>query len=100
MAKSKSKKIHVFGHFKKKKKRKNSETATEQQPLKTVADLHLEVEEVAQTMKDNIVKIRDREGKLDVMVERGEVLREGANQFAVMTNRARRKMWLRAHRGL
>lgn len=101
MAKSKSKKIHVFTRFKKKKKKEKVEKEMEtqlQQPLKTVEDLHQEVEEVAQAMQQNIVKMRDREGKLEILVDKGERLEEEANQFAVMSSKARRKMWLRTHR--
>lgn len=101
MAKSKSKKIHVFKRFKKKKKKEKVETEMEtqlHQPLKTVEDLHQEVDEVAQAMHQNLVKIRDREGKLETLMDKGERLEEGANQFAVMTSKARRKMWLREHR--
>lgn len=92
MAKSKSKKIHVFKRFKKKKKKEKVETEMEtqlQQPLKTVEDLHQEVDEVAQAMHQNLVKIRDREGKLETLMDKGERLEEGANQFAVMTSKAR-----------
>ncbi|XP_061191563.1 synaptobrevin-like [Saccostrea echinata] len=99
MAKSKSKRIHVFKHFKKKKdKPETTREIQEKVPLKTVEELHQEVEGVALAMKDNIVKIRDREGKLEHLVEQGERLEAGAIQFSVMTKKAHRKMWLRAHR--
>ncbi|XP_048761597.1 uncharacterized protein LOC125670452 [Ostrea edulis] len=99
MAKSKSKRIRVFKRFKRKKeKRETSVQIQEQVPLKTIEDIHQEVEDVTKTMRDNIVKIRDREGKLEHLVEQGERLEGEANKFAVLTRKAHRKMWLRNHR--
>uniref|UniRef100_K1R3J3 Uncharacterized protein n=1 Tax=Magallana gigas TaxID=29159 RepID=K1R3J3_MAGGI len=49
----------------------------QRQPLKTVEDLHQEVDEVTQVMHQNLVKIRDREGKLDTLVDKSERLEEG-----------------------
>eukprot|EP00105_Crassostrea_gigas_P039320 XP_019923468.1 PREDICTED: synaptobrevin-like protein 5 isoform X1 [Crassostrea gigas] len=77
----KSRKIRVFTRFKKKKNEEEKveiEMETQlQQPLKTVEDLHQEVDEVTQVMHQNLVKIRDREGKLDTLVDKSERLEEG-----------------------
>nr|XP_034314822.1 uncharacterized protein LOC105329809 [Crassostrea gigas] len=91
----KSRKIRVFTRFKKKKNEEEKveiEMETQQrQPLKTVEDLHQEVDEVTQVMHQNLVKIRDREGKLDTLVDKSERLEEGTNQFAVVTSKARKE---------
>lgn len=39
------------------------------------------MEDVTKTMRDNIVKIRDREGKLEHLVEQGERLEGEASQY-------------------
>ena len=48
--------------------------ATVHQP--SVSSLRRQVDEVTEVMRDNVTKLRDREGKLDDLVEKGQELEE------------------------
>lgn len=66
---------------------------------KSVDDiLREQLEEVKEVMHLNLVKIRDRNGKLDDLVEKGNMLTGSCQQFKVVSNKVRQKQNLRLWR--
>lgn len=63
---------------------------------KSVDDiLREQVEEVKEAMHKNLLKIRDRNGKLDDLVEKGDTLTGSCAQFQMVSNKVVRKQKLR-----
>lgn len=61
-------------------------------------ELQSHVDEVQGLMQDNLIKIRDREGRLSVLKKKADNLEEAAGGFQKITRKAKRKMWLRRRR--
>lgn len=57
-----------------------------------------QIEDVREVMHLNMVKFRDRNGKLDDLVEKGEMLTASCQQFQVISNKVRQKQKLRLWR--
>ncbi|OWF40086.1 vesicle-associated membrane protein 3-like [Mizuhopecten yessoensis] len=60
---------------------------------KSLDELRDEAQEITDIMMDNMVKIRDREGKLDDLCEKAESLNASTEMFQRTSVRIRRKQW-------
>ncbi|XP_033752937.1 synaptobrevin-B-like [Pecten maximus] len=65
------------------------------QRTKSLDELREEAQEVTDIMMDNVVKIRDREGKLDDLCEKAESLNATTEMFQKTSVSIRRKQWLK-----
>ncbi|XP_033752924.1 vesicle-associated membrane protein 3-like [Pecten maximus] len=65
------------------------------QRSKSLDELREEAQEVTDIMMDNVVKIRDREGKLDDLCEKAESLNASTEMFQRTSVLIRRKQWWR-----
>ena len=60
--------------------------------IKMVA-IEAEVEAVSDTLKENLKKIVERDGKLETLDKRTDHLKEGALQFQKTTEQLKTQMW-------
>ncbi|XP_069122750.1 vesicle-associated membrane protein 3-like [Argopecten irradians] len=65
------------------------------QRSKSLDELREEAQEITDIMMDNVVKIRDREGKLDDLCEKAESLNASTEMFQRTSVLMRRKQWWR-----
>ena len=54
---------------------------------------HAQVDEVLDVMKDNVNKVMERDGKLNELDARANILNETSGQFAMNSRKLRKKMW-------
>ncbi|KAH9536177.1 hypothetical protein CY35_17G093900 [Sphagnum magellanicum] len=59
-----------------------------------IAKIKSQVAEVKGVMMENIEQVLDRGGKIEVLVEKTDTLRDQANVYQRQGNQLRRKMWL------
>ncbi|KAG4072831.1 hypothetical protein HA402_001620 [Bradysia odoriphaga] len=50
-----------------------------------------EVDEIADIMRDNVVKVMERDHKLDDLNRRAEILQQAASQFKLQSHKLKRK---------
>ena len=55
--------------------------------------IEAEVEAVSDTLKENLKKIVERDGKLEMLDKRTDHLKEGALQFQKTTEQLKTQMW-------
>jgi vesicle-associated membrane protein 4 len=53
------------------------------------------IDDTKDVMKQNVAKISERGGRLDVLMDRSENLAQQAKIFDRQTNRLRKRMWLK-----